>query len=232
MMSGTASAPPAPPFVGLHHAAFLCRDAEETRHFYEDILGLTMIAAMTFPGGLALSRAYAAELDDADAAEPPDTMLTMFFEVAPGSYLTFFDLPQTVAEDRFKTRDGHLEYHVALEARTSEELEQIRERLRAHGVPVSEPVDMKAYRSAYFYDPNGIHLEITARTPVHDELIGQIAEMASANHRRWTSETASLRADRLAGSEAVRRESADRARRVIERITEVAAEPVANAGRS
>jgi glyoxylase I family protein len=27
---------------GLHHFAYRCRDAEETRHFYEDILGLPL----------------------------------------------------------------------------------------------------------------------------------------------------------------------------------------------
>jgi len=27
---------------GLHHWAYRCRDAEEIRHFYEDILGLPL----------------------------------------------------------------------------------------------------------------------------------------------------------------------------------------------
>ena len=27
---------------GLHHFAYRCRDAEETRHFYEDVLGLPL----------------------------------------------------------------------------------------------------------------------------------------------------------------------------------------------
>ena len=30
------------PVLGLHHFAYRCRDAEETRHFYEDILGLPL----------------------------------------------------------------------------------------------------------------------------------------------------------------------------------------------
>ncbi len=30
------------PIHGLHHFAYRCRDAEETRHFYEDILGLPL----------------------------------------------------------------------------------------------------------------------------------------------------------------------------------------------
>ena len=35
--------PAAPPVLGLHHSAYRCRDAEETRHFYEDLLGLPLI---------------------------------------------------------------------------------------------------------------------------------------------------------------------------------------------
>ena len=37
-----AAAPAPVPIHGLHHFAYRCRDAEETRHFYEDILGLPL----------------------------------------------------------------------------------------------------------------------------------------------------------------------------------------------
>ncbi|MCA3217064.1 MAG: VOC family protein, partial [Burkholderiales bacterium] len=41
--AAAAAAVPAPvPIHGLHHFAYRCRDAEETRHFYEDILGLPL----------------------------------------------------------------------------------------------------------------------------------------------------------------------------------------------
>jgi len=33
------------PIKGLHHAAYRCRDSEETRHFYEDFLGLRLVEA-------------------------------------------------------------------------------------------------------------------------------------------------------------------------------------------
>ena len=35
--------PPCAPVLGLHHFAWRCRDAEETRHFYEDILGMPLV---------------------------------------------------------------------------------------------------------------------------------------------------------------------------------------------
>ena len=47
-----------PPVLGLHHAAYRCRDAEETRHFYEDILGpdFPTEAELIRLGGLALGQ--------------------------------------------------------------------------------------------------------------------------------------------------------------------------------
>jgi catechol 2,3-dioxygenase-like lactoylglutathione lyase family enzyme len=36
-------APAAAPVLGLHHYAYRCRDAEETRAFYEDVLGLALV---------------------------------------------------------------------------------------------------------------------------------------------------------------------------------------------
>ena len=36
------------PINNVHHVAFRCRDAEQTRWFYEDILGLKLAAAMAF----------------------------------------------------------------------------------------------------------------------------------------------------------------------------------------
>ena len=36
------------PINNIHHVAFRCRDAEQTRWFYEDVLGLKLAAAMSF----------------------------------------------------------------------------------------------------------------------------------------------------------------------------------------
>ena len=36
------------PINNVHHVAFRCRDAEQTRWFYEDVLGLKLAAAMAF----------------------------------------------------------------------------------------------------------------------------------------------------------------------------------------
>ena len=45
-MTSTPNKPALPPVTGAHHAAFRCRNAEETRTFYEDTLGFPMVQAL------------------------------------------------------------------------------------------------------------------------------------------------------------------------------------------
>ena len=39
---------PAPVIKGMHHMAYRCRDAAETKKFYVDLLGLEQSAALAF----------------------------------------------------------------------------------------------------------------------------------------------------------------------------------------
>lgn len=211
---------PAPAFKGLHHVAFLCRDAEETRQFYEDVLGFRLAAATILPAGGGLAAAYRAELGD-DPTQPwPRELLTMFFEVAPDNYVTFFDVPETVAEEKFRVRDGVEEYHLAFEVADADAMAQMKRRLEAFGVSVSEAVDLQANLSIYFYDPNGLHLEITIRSEAHDTLYAMAGRAAPGALAEWMERTGPLRKERLAGAEELRREHDELQGRVIARITE------------
>ena len=143
------------PVCNLHHHAFACRDAEETRHFYEDVLGMPMVAAIqesTHPRSGAQS-AY----------------LHLFFEMADGTCLAFFDYPEYFASldaNQLEPRDS-LVHHIALEVQGYEKIELFKQRLAAHGVALRE-IDHGYCRSLYFVDPNGLKLELTtnvARSP-------------------------------------------------------------------
>ena len=72
----------APRIKGLYHYAHPCRDAEETRHFYEDILGLPLVNFMT-----------ADRVPSTGEAMP---YAHLFFEMGDGSYIAFFDLGNNV----------------------------------------------------------------------------------------------------------------------------------------
>ena len=71
---------PAPALKGVHHSAFRCRDAEETRKFYEDILGLPLKAALVF--------------EEEPGSGRPIPYMHLFFELGDGNYVAFFDVPE------------------------------------------------------------------------------------------------------------------------------------------
>lgn len=166
----------------LHHYAFRCRDSEETRRFYEDVLGMRLAIFLRLPH-------YEKPGD-----VPPFTHL--FFEMKDGSYVAFFDLGD----------DGVSQYcpetpdwvnHLALEVESLEALEDYRRRLEAAGVEVKGPKDHHFVNSIYFYDPNGIRLELTAwkAAPAFDRgaFLKHEAEEAHARIAAWTAEKAANR---------------------------------------
>ena len=63
---------------GLHHNAYRCRDAEETRKFYEDFLGLPL--AQRF------------EINETKTGRATDALHT-FYQMDDGSCLAFFEVP-------------------------------------------------------------------------------------------------------------------------------------------
>ena len=63
---------------GLHHAAYRCRNSEETRKFYEDFLGLPLVDAL--PIGTTITGRAA-------------NVLHTFFAMDDGSCVAFFEEP-------------------------------------------------------------------------------------------------------------------------------------------
>ena len=139
----------APRIKGLYHYAHPCRDAEETRHFYEDILGLPLVNFMT------------ADRVPSTGEEMPYAHL--FFEMGDGSYIAFFDLGKNVlAVPSPNTPDWV--HHFAIETSSVEDVLTLRERLVENDVTVTPLVDHHFVKSIYFFDPNGLRLEVNART--------------------------------------------------------------------
>lgn len=133
------------PIQGLHHNAYRCRDAEETRAFYEDFLGL--------PLACSLRR----EQTETGVKTP---LLHIFFEMLDGSYLAFFDLPEIPFD--FKEQDPS-DLHIALEVDQGT-LQAIYDRGASVGITPFGPVQLEVLRSIYFRDPNGYIIEFTTKT--------------------------------------------------------------------
>lgn len=168
-----------PLLKGVHHTAFRCRDAEETRAFYEDVLGLSLKAALVF--------------EEEPGTGKPMPYMHLFFEMADGNYIAFFDVPEGAHEGKFKTKSG-FDLHIAMEASSHDEMMAYKARLDAAKIPCFGPLDHHFVQSIYFFDPNGLALEITSRTKEHDQIMAHEAKDAKAVLAAWTARTAAQKA--------------------------------------
>jgi glyoxylase I family protein len=161
---------------GLYHFAYPCRDAEETRHFYEDILGVPLVNCM-------LSDRVPSTGEAAPYAH-------FFFELGDGSYIAFFDLGRGEMPQPSPNTPAWVQ-HFAMETDSVESVQAMHSRLQSFGVKVLGPVDHGFVRSIYFFDPNGLRLEIAART----EEPGFVAKAKAEAHeqlRVWSRQKAQL----------------------------------------
>jgi catechol 2,3-dioxygenase-like lactoylglutathione lyase family enzyme len=172
MEEAMGASTPAVPIKGLHHFAWRCRDAEETRRFYEDLLGLP------------LAHVIRAERVPSTGEYCP--YLHIFFRMRDGSYLAFFDLGDDVAAAPSPNTPAWVN-HIALEVASTAELKAARKQLEAAGVAVLGVTDHHFIRSVYFFDPNGLRVELTART-VPQTYMDEAENKARAALDAWTAE--------------------------------------------
>ena len=149
----------------MFHFAFPCRDAEETRAFYEDLLGLPMTSCV--------------KVASVPSSGDPGPYLHLFFEMGDGSYVAFFDLG-TGELPKPSPNTPKWVQHLALEVPTMADVDAIHARLKAAGVDVIGVVDHDFIQSIYFFDPNGLRLEITTRTEPPGFIEKQAREAHSA----------------------------------------------------
>lgn len=172
-----AMLPAAVPLNGLHHFAYRCRDAEETRHFYENILGLPFF--------------HYIRADNVPSTGEFCPYVHIFFRMTDGSCLAFFDLGDNVIAEPSPNTPAWVN-HIALRADTVADLEAMKLRLAGHGIEVLGVTDHRVFKSIYFFDPNGIRLELCAQVAsaeqMRDEQAGIHEKLAA-----WTREKAARR---------------------------------------
>jgi glyoxylase I family protein len=121
---------------GIHHAAFVCRDVEETIRFYQDFLGFPLVE-------LVENRDYTGSSH-------------FFFDLGNQNLLGFFDFPGH-GHEPYKETIGALQ-HLAISV-TSEQFENAKAKLDAIGIDYLGP-DRGVFDSVYFRDPNGMGIEL------------------------------------------------------------------------
>ena len=153
----------------LNHFAWRCRDAEETRHFYEDILGLPLV--------------HVIKADHVPSTGEYSPYTHIFFQMGDGSYIAFFDLGDDVAAEPSPNTPSWVN-HIALEVPSRADLLEAKAKLEANGVSVLGVTDHHFVNSIYFFDPNGLRVELTTWT-VDDAYMQAAAARAHQSLADW-----------------------------------------------
>jgi glyoxylase I family protein len=154
----------------LHHYAFVTTDLEKTRSFYEDLIGLTLVATW-------------AEVDHLPTHDR--VYCHAFFELADGSALAFFQFEDPDQEIPVAAPTSPFA-HIALNCDLQNQ-QEIHDRLRAAGYTAEDVVikDHGYCTSLYVHDPNGVRLEFTADCDDMPEILVRQKATAHETLRRW-----------------------------------------------
>jgi len=156
----------------LHHTAYVTKDLEATRHFYEDIIGLPLVATWC-------------ESDELFGAER--TYCHCFFGLGDGGALAFFQFADPGDQALFGPKmPASPFHHIALNTDIATQKE-IEGRLKAAGyeAPKTYVLEHGYCRSVYVTDPNGMIVEFTHDAPQVEEINKTRRADAHAELARW-----------------------------------------------
>lgn len=150
----------------LHHNAYRCRDAEETRKFYEDFLALPLVNAF--------------EIKQTKSGRKTAS-LHLFFQLEDESNLAFFEAPDMP----FDFKEQHdFDLHIALEVPRAD-LEPWLDKAKEYGIETRGISDHEFIHSIYFRDPNGYVIELCSKLKGHDEAMDPANNGAREALDRW-----------------------------------------------
>jgi glyoxylase I family protein len=121
---------------GLHHAALICRDVEETIRFYQELIGFPLVE-------LVENRDYAGSSH-------------FFFDIGNRNLLGFFDFPGHDHPPFSETIGGV--QHIAISV-SAEQFSAAKARFDEMGLEYLGP-DRGVEDSLYVRDPNGVGIEL------------------------------------------------------------------------
>ncbi len=156
----------------LHHTAYVSKNLEATRHFYEDLIGLPLLATWC-------------ESDELFGKER--TYCHCFFGLADGSALAFFQFADADDQKQFGPKMPESPFHhVALNV-SADVQAAIEERIRAAGYkePQMYVLEHGYCRSLYVADPDGMICEFTVDHPDVEKINATRRKDAHAELKRW-----------------------------------------------
>lgn len=154
----------------LNHVAYVTRDTGATVRFYTEIMQMPLVGH--------------AEADSVGSTGESTHFLHTFFKLRDGSAIAFFDI-EGLPEETRESVVPRWAQHLAMSVDSEAELDDAHKRLVDHGVEVTGPVDHEGiWKSIYFFDPNGVRLELTYQNRPLDESDARAAVAAAA---QWAS---------------------------------------------
>ncbi|MEY4548758.1 MAG: hypothetical protein RL685_4953 [Pseudomonadota bacterium] len=156
----------------LHHTAYVTKDLERTRAFYEDLIGLPLLATWC-------------ESDPLFGAER--TYCHVFFGLADGGALAFFQFAKPEDAELFGPKMPFSPFHhIALKVDVEVQA-GIEQRLTAAGyeAPQMFVLEHGYCRSLYATDPNGMIVEFTVDHPEVEQINSKRLKTAHADLKRW-----------------------------------------------
>jgi glyoxylase I family protein len=156
----------------LHHTAYVTNDLEATRKFYEEVIGLPLVATWC-------------EVDELFGAER--TYCHLFFGLGDGSALAFFKFATPEDQQLFGPKMPSTPFHHIAVNVDRETQEGIEGRLAAAGYkpPQTFVLEHGYCRSVYVTDPNGMIVEFTLDAPQAEKINATRLANAHADLRRW-----------------------------------------------
>ena len=162
-----------PPAQRLHHTAYVTKDQEATRAFYEDILGFPLVATWS-------------EVDELFGAER--VYCHTFFGMADGSALAFFQFADAEDAAEFGPELQPSGFrHLAFKVDQSTQ-DAIKDRLEAAGYFESGqayPLNHGYCWSLYCFDPSGLLMEWTVDHEDVEQINADKAASAHADLSKW-----------------------------------------------
>ena len=133
-------------YTGVNHLALATGDMDTTIRFWRDLLGMRLVAGLGRPG----YRHY-------------------FLEISPNDMVAFFEWPDVEKgpeKDHGAPVAGPFVFdHVSFGVASDDDLWELKDKLDAAGIWVSEIVDHGFIHSIYTFDPNNIAIEFSCPVP-------------------------------------------------------------------
>ncbi|HLI22775.1 MAG TPA: VOC family protein [Stellaceae bacterium] len=156
----------------LHHHAFVVKDQEANRHFFEDILGLPLVATWC-------ERTY-----HQDFGREFDYCHT-FFALGDGGALAFFQFADADIYEKARAilPPGGGWWHVAVKA-SQKTFDELLARVKAHGID-HRVTDHGYCVSLYVTSPDGLKVEFTVDAANVEAINARRRADAHSELKRW-----------------------------------------------